>query len=394
MSQEYSINPTTNPDDVVAPISSSSESGVTRSWINIRAGAVRPQANTTTAFFSVSAVAESDWRGSYARKPGSRADYDSSKLPAHLMLLSTPFQCSVSEKTVTPFPISVEVRAIIDGTYYDSYRAARGSTNEYLHEDVCLAYLNVGSNQWNCIVANTYETRIANRAWVQGMPQSEVRGYLSNCDDSRIYAFAQIPRPNEAGASQASWFDENGAIVIGVLVGLIALAVISVVGGQQVHRYRAKFKQERERANELEDVIDDMQIVGGRGDAHHDEDVMMTANPLQTEMRSVEGQIAATQVRQNSTTNRNEVSALQAERAELEAELARLKAQMQWQDKQGGTAPAASPSDPIASPAYVQPQFAAEGESSSQPTTPDHARGSSADQSMAFGQKQMKRRNF
>jgi len=196
-------------------------------------------------------------------------------------------------------------------------------------KDICLAYLDLPNTQWKCI--DDYGTRISRPVWWadSGLPSSVALGRLTQCRTGTVYAIANIPQPlppADLGRGE-SWWAKYGKIVLGVGISMFILLLILAYAISRLIRYRRKYLEEKEEAEDLRKEAKNLdENHGGLG--VYDDEVEMIANPLVVEMQQLQVQLDETNkmLETQKEMDERQMSQLDKERQRIKEEIDRVKA--------------------------------------------------------------------
>jgi fibro-slime domain-containing protein len=322
-----------------------SEDGSPRLTVVVPPGALLPDpypVNSTATAVLLIEEADGDLvRRAMVDVDATRADEFGGSLEYARAVLSPPFLCRTAAPATLTLPL--EVAAVVDAPSGTPDAAFNGLA------DVCFARLNPSSQRWECVSGTDRDARLASPVWRGGAGRNAASASLSSCPESgAVYAFVQAPLPSiTSGTDTSSFFARNRGAILGGIFAFIALIIIGAFTGYRLYRYRGKYHKEREKAKELEEAVEEMQIVGGRA-TKEDDEVQYTVSPLVIQMQEIDQKLEQNakhhRVASTGGGGSAQLMQLEQERNNLQAELARLKAEMAWRDMQarGGGGEASS----------------------------------------------------
>lgn len=317
---------------------------------------------TTTTTLSIRAVAESDMRYAINEVHASRRFSYGSFLPFSSTVLSAAFACVTSDD-VDHFNVPITVTAWIDLAIFGASLSKKPSEDQY--GDVCLAYLYElpGFKAWRCIVDNATERAVGGLHYVHPVELTSnqyVRAAMDSCRPETIggvqqtaegvtHAFILAPRLNNPEEPEGLDVVQRNIvwIILGVLLGIAALVLLAYCAFR-LFRYRGKYHKERDEADRLQEEVDNMKQFGGEA-GNKDDAVQMTSNPLSVQLKDVQKQYDAEELKLKQAENelrsqegeiRSEhIKDMRSNRDKLAEELERLKQQLKEQQLSGGGKP-------------------------------------------------------
>jgi len=347
-SVSLSINPFVSTDTQTISFAIDSN-GTAVGTLDIFAGALVPASDSISSVtISINSAPDSTINTATNPVDATRQGQFGTSLTYAQTVVSAPFTCAVDSTATHPFPIPILITGTVD-RLSGAVGGATGTAYDNNMDDVCLATIDSATNQWVCTAGSSRDARLTSPAWsyTMGIGKRQARGLIYDCGASgTVFAFAQIPLPAQPVPTDdnQSFAEKNKGAVVGISIGLFAFLVGVAYVGHRLYRYRGKYHAQRARAKEAEEVIEEMQIVGGQATAEDDETVM-TPNPLVLQMGQLEKQLQTTDAALSFNNTRalqegekgesdRHIAELQRERDELAAQLSRIKAQLEWQQQQ------------------------------------------------------------
>ena len=128
--------------------------------------------------------------------------------------------------------------------------------------------------------------------------------YSVLCDFIVIVNFHFYPIFPCFSVSAESWIKQNWGIVLGVIIGFSAFVGISVYIGWRLFRYRAKYKAEAQKVDEMRDKVKELEEFGT---PMQETDDQLIRNPLSASAAFV----------QNAKRTPQDVEAARAQREQI-----------------------------------------------------------------------------
>ena len=239
---------------------------------------------------SIGPVAESRLRDAENRMPASRqSQYGSAYLTYAETVLSTPFELTVDARLAVPFALGLEVHASAD-IVQPATSSSSSSASSFDYADVCLGelveYPVFGFSYWRCVLLDVSEraaSPVYNSTRDAGLPTSTLTGYVTS---PGVYSFIRSPMPGQQEAASESFIAHNLLIIVLCLAGGVAFLAVVLYVFKRLHRYRAKYHQERKDVAAKREEVEEMEMFGGAA-GKKDEEVVMTANPLKLQLQDL-----------------------------------------------------------------------------------------------------------
>lgn len=232
--------------------------------------------------------------------------------------LSPAFECVVTDPSVNqPFAVPLVYTAQIDTTRYPDYR------------DICLATVvttpvtgrsDLKLKQWECLQPVRNNTNVpmmytpaltatTGVTYTRITPLGMATATFDRCPATgAVYAFIHSPRfvAQSEKVYSNTWLSDNIVWLILGLSGVLAFLLLAVYFCLRLSRYRKKYHNTREEVDQAEENVQ-QKMNFGAGAGRQNADVMLTDNPLVTQVAD----LAITD--QQMQTNQEEMAAMQEE---------------------------------------------------------------------------------
>jgi len=322
------------------------ENNIPRLTLIISSGAFVLNDGGTITSVAIRPVGESRMRYAINEIQASRRIQFGSFLPFSLSVLTPAFECQVDQNVNEPFNINVTVQA-----YFD--KAPPFGVNA---SDICLARLVElpGFVTWRCLFPSAADRDSTGAFYVQKdptlpttmvesvisfcTPQTSVETGVQSTTNGTVYAFIWSPIPIDPTAPTGPDVIQKNIvwIILGVLLGIAGLVLLAYCAFR-LFRYRAKYKEQKEEADRLQEEVENMRQFGGEA-GNKDDQVNMTANPLTVQLKDVQArfneedlklQAAEADLRKQEGEIRQEhIKNMRDNRDQLATQLDKLKRQL------------------------------------------------------------------
>ena len=197
------------------------------------------------------------------RIPSTReSDFGSLYLTFPETVVSAAFELKVDANIATPFALGLQVHFSADLIVPTS-----ASSSAFDYNDICLGQLVefpvYGFAYWECVIQDETTRQsipVYNSTRDAGLPSTVLTGYVNQAG---VYAFIRSPVPGTARSGSSNFIRDNLLIIVLCLgLGVAFIAAVLYVF-KRLHRYRAKYHNEREEVKQRREDVQEMEMFGG-----------------------------------------------------------------------------------------------------------------------------------
>jgi len=364
--------------------------GVSVARLTLQTGTVRiknesAECNgTNVVSFTFQPISDDIVRNAENRVPSSRSEVSASGFLTYAQTVLSPILSFTTDSCmVLPFfddPVSGQS---LNATFHAQVDmdVARPISNS----DICLAKLfqvpEIKFTAWRCVYCYDRDasdisgdpTKAQIHTYINGVdvgtrvrcPVQGTQPYLSApLGEPGVYAFIYAPAAEPVEETPLSWVREHALYLFLILAGGIIFIFFVFYFAQRLYRYRGKYKAEQAAVQRELEEVQDMEQFGGQA-GQKDDEVVMMANPLVTQMKDMQARLDENQLKireeeaklkqEASAARREHIMELQADRESLAAELQKLKEQIELQTQAQPSRPQALQMSPMPMPMPASP---------------------------------------